>query len=327
MRTHKVRDPPQTKEKGAFRKIESLNAIRKLSPGRMPQAHVPIAERIRSANKPRDKSAGTSLLSLDEQILALENASDSDDSDSGSDSDSKQSSDSEDMEVMKELDSSGRVVRLVSSLAAERIAPLPARLLPSATCGARSLKPGQLPQDERPVKPKVAKQKTLRFEDDAQDSAKTSSAAVEAGDAENSAKRRRSDHSSVPVSLSSSDARSGSGGAEGHSNLVAGGGPGAGMEAAVRELLRGYQPTSAERRPFWCRICRHQAIDEPSFLEHRESEFHLLATKMEAKASSCQLCRKQFTSPAQLKEHLQAKAHKQRLQYVQERQKDTKKFC
>jgi DNA-binding MltR family transcriptional regulator len=29
-----------------------------------------------------------------------------------------------------------------------------------------------------------------------------------------------------------------------------------GLEATVKEMLANYKPSSAEKRPFWCRICR-----------------------------------------------------------------------
>jgi len=92
----------------------------------------------------------------------------------------------------------------------------------------------------------------------------------------------------------------------------------------VRELLRSYQP--AQRKPFWCRVCQHQAEDEASLMEHRASEFHAVATRIEAKASRCELCRKQFTSPVQLREHLTSKQHKERLEYVKAGQAQRKKF-
>ncbi len=38
------------------------------------------------------------------------------------------------------------------------------------------------------------------------------------------------------------------------------------------------------------------------------------AERLERKVSYCRMCRKQFTSPPQLREHLQGKAHKLRLE-------------
>jgi len=93
-----------------------------------------------------------------------------------------------------------------------------------------------------------------------------------------------------------------------------------GLKAAVQELLRGYQPRSSERLPFYCRVCAKQYDNEPDFLRHRSEAFHKTAVVLERKASLCKLCRKQLTSPAQLQEHLRSKPHKQRLQSLQARQ-------
>ena len=40
--------------------------------------------------------------------------------------------------------------------------------------------------------------------------------------------------------------------------------------------------------------------------------------------SYCNLCRKQFTSPAQLKEHLAAKAHTEKLAWIRGKQEHDK---
>ncbi|KAL7569335.1 hypothetical protein ACA910_016877 [Epithemia clementina (nom. ined.)] len=89
-----------------------------------------------------------------------------------------------------------------------------------------------------------------------------------------------------------------------------------GLEKAVQEVLSGYVPRSAERMPFYCRVCQKQYSSETEFFEHRKTQFHLVAAEAERKASYCKLCRKQLTSPAQLKEHLKSKPHKERLQRV-----------
>jgi len=292
-------------------------------------APLTIAERIRQAGGKADeeiatgKSApGASLLSLDEQIAALEAGGSGSDSDSNSDTDSDSGSDStsdrqESEEEggrgapLKEVDAAGRVVRLVSSLAAERIAPLSRSLLPGAHCGARSLKPGQLAHDERPPKSKVPR--AIRFADEDTAAARGAGAGT---DKRESRKRPRAEDSASRAGSPSASAASSAGRASEIS----------GMEATVRELLRSYQPASAARKPFWCRVCQHQAIDEASLLEHRASEFHAVAARMEAKASRCELCRKQFTSPLQLQEHLRSKLHKQRLEYVKAGQAQRKKF-
>lgn len=93
-----------------------------------------------------------------------------------------------------------------------------------------------------------------------------------------------------------------------------------GLESTVREMLRYYEPVSGDRKPFYCRVCRFQGESLDTFNIHRESEAHKIASKIEEKMSSCKLCRKKFTSPAQLKEHLQAKPHKDRLQILRSRQ-------
>jgi hypothetical protein len=74
-------------------------------------------------------------------------------------------------------------------------------------------------------------------------------------------------------------------------------------------MLVNYQPSSSEKRPFWCRICRVQSTDIDGFNGHMESQLHQVAVTMERKMSFCKLCRKQFTSPDQLKEHLVGKWH------------------
>ncbi len=91
------------------------------------------------------KKNGVKILSLDEQIALLEsqlksdNSSESDDGDNDDDdgdySDSDSDSGSDGRELLKvEKDSSGQVVRLVSSLDEERITPLPKSQLPSIHC-------------------------------------------------------------------------------------------------------------------------------------------------------------------------------------------------
>jgi len=82
-----------------------------------------------------------------------------------------------------------------------------------------------------------------------------------------------------------------------------------GLEKTIREMLTHYKPSSAERRPFWCRICRVQNEDLPAFEQHRDSFEHKLAADIEKKMSFCKECRKQFTSIDQLREHCAGKAH------------------
>mmetsp|Transcript_3470 Transcript_3470/g.5314 ORF Transcript_3470/g.5314 Transcript_3470/m.5314 type:complete len:471 (+) Transcript_3470:92-1504(+) len=93
-----------------------------------------------------------------------------------------------------------------------------------------------------------------------------------------------------------------------------------GLQAAVKEVLDGYVARSAERLPFYCRVCAIQLSDETEFQHHKQTEFHKTAVAMERKASYCKLCRKQFTSPVQLKEHVTSKPHRERLRTLQSRQ-------
>lgn len=97
-----------------------------------------------------------------------------------------------------------------------------------------------------------------------------------------------------------------------------------GLEKTVMEMLRNYQPSSSERRPFWCRICRFQGSSEEELMSHRDSEFHVLASQKERKLSYCKLCKIQFTSPDQLKEHLRGAKHKSKLEYAMQNQHKAK---
>ena len=253
----------------------------------------------------KDEKAGR-VLTLDEQIAALEAGNGSSDSDSDSDSDSESGSDSsddgggvrgsrqsrdvQDAEVRllrTETDGSGRVVKLVSSLAGERITPLSKSHLPSAACGAQSVKPGQKLKDSDEItreKKEKADKKRARI-------------AAEGEKGNDGDKKKKKTETENPVSSHQS-----------------------GLEATVREMLRNYVPASHEKRPFWCRICRHQAEDQAGMIAHKKSDDHATAAKIEAKMSHCNLCHKQFTSPAQLKEHLNAKAHKERMDKVKRSQ-------
>lgn len=94
-----------------------------------------------------------------------------------------------------------------------------------------------------------------------------------------------------------------------------------GLEAAVKEVLQGYTPRSAERLPFYCRVCAKQYDNESDFFQHRETLFHKTALELERKASYCRLCRKQLTSPVQLQEHLKSRPHQERLQTLKFKQK------
>lgn len=92
----------------------------------------------------------------------------------------------------------------------------------------------------------------------------------------------------------------------------------------VKEVVDSYVPASHEKKPFYCRICRFQATDLPSFEQHRQSAEHETAAQTEKKVCFCKLCRKKFTSPHQLTEHLTGKAHKERLEQVRQGQQQNR---
>ncbi len=94
-----------------------------------------------------------------------------------------------------------------------------------------------------------------------------------------------------------------------------------GLRQAVMEVLDGYKARSSERIPFYCRVCAHQSANEEEFTAHKRSEFHKAAVQIERKKTYCKLCRKQLTSIVQMQEHLNSKPHKERLAFVQARQR------
>jgi len=95
-----------------------------------------------------------------------------------------------------------------------------------------------------------------------------------------------------------------------------------GLKSAVQDLLQNYiAPSQIQRPPFYCRICQYQSQTQIEFDNHRTSEFHLVATKEEKKATYCKLCRKQLTSVIQMTEHLNSKPHRDRMDYVKGKQR------
>jgi hypothetical protein len=187
---------------------------------------------------------------------------------------------------LMEEDATGNVVKFVSSLSKDRIAPLQKKYLPAADCGS-SKKKGYTSDSKFNERKRV-----LRFGENS-------------GSKREDCKRRKAENdSSSSKKVEKED----------------------GMEKTIREMLKDYTPASAERRPFWCRICRFQGKDENELFEHRKSEFHRTAANMEMKMSYCQLCRKQFTSPVQLKEHLSARGHKERLDRIRDANARRAKF-
>jgi hypothetical protein len=93
-----------------------------------------------------------------------------------------------------------------------------------------------------------------------------------------------------------------------------------GLAETIKEVLDGYVARSAERLPFYCRVCAKQYNNENEFLDHRQTDVHQTAAELDRKASFCKLCRKQFTSPMQMKEHLTSRPHKERLEKVKSKQ-------
>ena len=87
-----------------------------------------------------------------------------------------------------------------------------------------------------------------------------------------------------------------------------------GLEETIMEMLTNYEPTSAQHKPFWCRVCRFQGASLDEYEEHMRSDFHRGAKQMERELSTCKLCKKEFTSPDQLREHKRGKAHREKLE-------------
>jgi hypothetical protein len=102
---------------------------------------------------------------------------------------------------------------------------------------------------------------------------------------------------------------------------------GRGLEATVRDLFQSYQPSSWEKKPFYCRACTHQSADLAEFEAHKRTKEHLAQVEVERKASFCKACRKQFTSPEQLKEHIKGKLHLERVERYNAQRASGKKFC
>lgn len=242
-----------------------------------------IAALIKGEGRLRKKneSATAALSSIEKQIQELEaqlrNTSGESSEESSEESDSaseKEGIEDNAADVLIEADESGNVVKYVSALSSERIEPLKKELLPAADCGTSKSKRHRESDESTNGKRKGV----IRFADE-----------IEKG------RSIRDNH------LADKSRRSG------EVNR------GEGMEKTIKELLNNYEPSSVNRLPFWCRVCKFQGKDAQDLLNHRETEFHKAAVRMEKKMSYCQLCRKQFTSPVQLQEHLKAKGHKDRL--------------
>lgn len=94
-----------------------------------------------------------------------------------------------------------------------------------------------------------------------------------------------------------------------------------GMEKTVREMLSHYEPACHDKKPFFCRVCSHQAGSMEELEEHKLSDFHAIAVKVERTRSFCKHCEKQFTSPDQLKSHMEGKAHKEKVANLAKRRR------
>jgi hypothetical protein len=125
--------------------------------------HKPIAALIRAKSSAPSKKVNSEsrVMTLEEQIAALENDLGSSSSDEDSTDDADSGSDSEAAaSLLVEEDDSGNVIKFVSSLAAERIAPLSKQYLPAADCGGSK---NRRHQESEPLK---AKKRAIRFADE-----------------------------------------------------------------------------------------------------------------------------------------------------------------
>jgi hypothetical protein len=249
-------------------------------------ALIPIGVLYRKkAKKEATKSPASSLFSLsgvsdlDRRISELEN--NESDSDSDSDSNSARNDSLKSDKVPEKLSSLTNPDMLIPSL--------PVTQLPAAMCGKRSFSNEKKGGIKKPKKTKI------KWADD------------DGGDSLDKDDKKRELHSSssFPSSLPSSSSSS----SLEHKMT------GSGLESIVSELLN-YKPSSSERRPFWCRVCRFQGNSQEDLLAHRGTDIHRIATEKERKLSYCKICKKQFTSPDQLEGHLKGKQHSERLAYL-----------
>lgn len=236
----------------------------------------------------------TSLLSLDEQIALLEKDMNGSEEDDDSISTQVDEDDVDTDGILVEEDENGNVVRMVSGIAKDAIAPLPSELLPLPMCASRNPSHDKSAA-KRSSEHVTATTKRIRFSD------------------ENTETKSNQGTAMAPSKLGGD-----SSGNKKHQE--------SGLEATIREMFSKYVPTSADRRPFWCRLCQFQGSDLNDFEQHRESEQHNLAVEIEKKMAYCKLCKKRFTSMAQLKEHISGSGHKEFLQKVRTSQKKNMRF-
>ena len=77
-------------------------------------------------------------------------------------------------------------------------------------------------------------------------------------------------------------------------------------------MLSNYEPTSSQRKPFGVGfVIQGKSIDD--YEKHIKCDFHQKAQRVERELSSCKICNKEFTSPDQLREHKEGKAHKEKI--------------
>jgi len=84
------------------------------------------------------------------------------------------------------------------------------------------------------------------------------------------------------------------------------------LSKQIFENLSKYHPS--HHIPYYCRVCFQTSKNKIQFKHHLSTEEHILATKLEKKASYCKVCSCQCTSVIQLKEHLLSKPHRERME-------------
>jgi hypothetical protein len=266
----------------------------------------------------QNKSDTKSLLSIDEQIAALENAV----SDSESDYDSEYDNDSgtennegiiiekdEKHGLIVEKDKFGNIIRIASSVSKDYIAPLETKYLPAAFCS----------------KPSLAKNVNASFDDNNESRVKfadeKNSKESQKLKEENKRKRIHFESFSKEMVLEKNEKKKQKQIERELKNKNI-----AEMEEAAKKALGFYVPRSSEKIPFFCRVCQYQGNSIEEFEKHKLSETHAVATDVEKKMSFCRICRKQFTSINQLKEHLLGNSHKEKLASMKLQNSANKKF-
>ena len=258
---------------------------------------IPIGKKLRLNNQKSSKSSTSStqnnvkLLTLDEQIALLEQGLEND-----NESDDDNSSDDNDNNSDNNIDSP--LVQGDSNLIIEKDEKGNISRLVSNTFDR--IEP--LPPQYLPIPLPLSKRKKIDNNKDIDDKLKKKSKKKS-----NSNDTNNNDDTTADAQQQQQQRRSG-------------------LENTIREMLSNYQPLSGEKIPFYCRICRYQGSNILEFNNHRNSEEHNIAVKIELKLSYCKSCQKQLSSPAQLKEHLQARPHKERLYELKQKTGQAKKY-